>query len=335
LKSVGIIANPASGKDIRRLVAYGSVFDNHEKSNIIKRILMALDALGIQHVYIMPDLSGVGSKALDDVAISLSAQFLEMAVDGNQQDSMRAAAMMNAMDVGCIITLGGDGTNRVVAKTCRETPLLPISTGTNNVFPFMIEGTLAGLAAGLLAAGKVGVEECCLSVPYLELSCGNEIIDTALVDLVVTDDAYIGARAVWEPESIKEVFLARARPTGIGFSALGGYLEPIPSGSIKGMHIVAGKGEKAVRAPLAPGLISELSIASYRTFGPSEEIPISRLPATLALDGERELSLDEADEMSVRLRSDGPVVVDIDRALWLAAERNLFVHGAKRPTSFN
>ncbi|MDI9377286.1 MAG: ATP-NAD kinase, partial [Synergistota bacterium] len=31
---VGIIANPASGKDIRRLVAHGSVFDNIEKVNI-------------------------------------------------------------------------------------------------------------------------------------------------------------------------------------------------------------------------------------------------------------------------------------------------------------
>jgi len=31
LKPIGIIPNPASGKDIRRLVAYGSVFDNNEK----------------------------------------------------------------------------------------------------------------------------------------------------------------------------------------------------------------------------------------------------------------------------------------------------------------
>jgi len=35
LKPVGIISNPASGKDIRRLVAYGSVFDNNEKVNIV------------------------------------------------------------------------------------------------------------------------------------------------------------------------------------------------------------------------------------------------------------------------------------------------------------
>ena len=34
MSSVGIIANPASGKDIRRLVAHGTVFDNDEKVNI-------------------------------------------------------------------------------------------------------------------------------------------------------------------------------------------------------------------------------------------------------------------------------------------------------------
>jgi len=42
---VGIIANPASGKDIRRLVALGTVFDNQEKLNIDRRILLGLDAL--------------------------------------------------------------------------------------------------------------------------------------------------------------------------------------------------------------------------------------------------------------------------------------------------
>lgn len=31
MATVGIISNPASGKDIRRLVAHGSVFDNNKK----------------------------------------------------------------------------------------------------------------------------------------------------------------------------------------------------------------------------------------------------------------------------------------------------------------
>ncbi|RBP68877.1 hypothetical protein DES36_10215 [Alkalibaculum bacchi] len=31
---IGIIANPASGKDIRRLLSYATVIDNNEKVNI-------------------------------------------------------------------------------------------------------------------------------------------------------------------------------------------------------------------------------------------------------------------------------------------------------------
>ena len=45
---VGIIANPASGTDIRRLVAYGSVFNNQEKVRIVRRILLGLEAAGVR-----------------------------------------------------------------------------------------------------------------------------------------------------------------------------------------------------------------------------------------------------------------------------------------------
>jgi len=44
-----------------------------------------------------------------------------------------------------------------VAQGCGTVPLVPISTGTNNVFPTMIDGTIAGLAAGLFATGAVTV----------------------------------------------------------------------------------------------------------------------------------------------------------------------------------
>ena len=64
-RTVGIIANPASGRDIRRLVAHGSVFDNAEKVNIVRRILLALNKLDIDKVYIMPDSFGIGHEALN------------------------------------------------------------------------------------------------------------------------------------------------------------------------------------------------------------------------------------------------------------------------------
>ena len=55
MKTVGIIANAYSGKDIRRLVAPASVFNDQEKINILKRLLLALNALGVEQVLMMPD----------------------------------------------------------------------------------------------------------------------------------------------------------------------------------------------------------------------------------------------------------------------------------------
>jgi len=324
VKPVGIIANPNSGKDIRRLIAYGSVFNNNEKINIIKRILMALDALGVKEVYIMPDHSGLGIRAADNLDISLKINLLDIHIEGNQEDSTRAAEKLENLGVACIITLGGDGTNRVVAKACKGTPLLPISTGTNNVFPFMIEGTLAGMAAGVMATHAVSFEEVTSRAPRLEVYRNDELLDIALIDLVVTDDAFIGARAVWEVDSIKEVFLTRARPANIGFSALGAYLNSPSPESGKSLYITIGPGNLEVKAPIAPGLISCLPIASHRSFGPGEEIPINCTPSVLALDGEREISIAKGEDLTVRFNPKGPLVIDIDRVLTLAAKHGVF-----------
>ena len=53
-------------KDIRRLVTHASVFDNMEKSHILRRVFLALDALGVQQVIYMPDYDGLVAKALED-----------------------------------------------------------------------------------------------------------------------------------------------------------------------------------------------------------------------------------------------------------------------------
>ncbi|MDA8212194.1 MAG: ATP-NAD kinase, partial [Clostridia bacterium] len=50
MSTVGIIANPASGKDIRRLVAHATVVDNIEKVNLVRRILLGLQAVGVKQV---------------------------------------------------------------------------------------------------------------------------------------------------------------------------------------------------------------------------------------------------------------------------------------------
>src|SRR5207249_1669826 len=154
---VGIIANPASGRDIRRLVAHGTVFDNNEKAAIVRRVLLGLEAVGIGHVAYMPEHDfGIVPRALSRQHLALKAFPLPLPVRGTSADSTRAAQLLVERGAGCIITLGGDGTNRVVAKGCGTVPLVPISTGTNNVFPTFLEGTVAGVAAGLVARGCAG-----------------------------------------------------------------------------------------------------------------------------------------------------------------------------------
>jgi len=51
--TVGIVANPASGRDIRRLVSQASVFPTIEKSNMVQRMLAALGALGMARRYLV------------------------------------------------------------------------------------------------------------------------------------------------------------------------------------------------------------------------------------------------------------------------------------------
>ena len=326
MKPVGIIPNPASGKDIRRLVAYGSVFDNNEKVNIVRRIVLGLDAMGVKDVLFMPDYFGIGIRALEDLTVSIKTDFLDMPVNNNPEDSARAAEIMNKSGTACIITLGGDGTNRVVAKTCADTPLLPISTGTNNVFPVMVEGTLAGMAAGVTALNSSSRPDFVKQVPRLVLKRGPEIVDLALIDVVVSKPGFIASRAVWDISKVKEIFLSRAEPGHIGFSSIGGHIPDLPPSAGKGIHILIGPGKHEVKAPIAPGLVRSVPVQSYRVFEPDEEIPIGRCPAMIALDGERERIEGKKGQVAIGIEVKGPWVIDIPRALQKAAERHLFLN---------
>jgi len=248
-----------------------------------------------------------------------------MRMESTQDDSTKAAELLDALGVACIITLGGDGTNRAVAKKCGDTPLLPISTGTNNVFPFMVEGTLAGLAAGTVALNTISLADVTRREPRLEIYRGSDLVDIALIDIVISEASFVGARAIWDVAGIHEIFLTRSGPSSIGFSSVGGYVCPLPAGCGKGLHILLGESTRKVKTPIAPGLICSLSIKSHHIFGPEEAIPITHVPSMVALDGEREVSIRKGDALTVRFNPKGPVVVDIDRVLREACERSLFI----------
>jgi predicted polyphosphate/ATP-dependent NAD kinase len=321
---VGIVANPASGKDIRRLVAHGSVFDNNEKSNILQRILLALDALGVDHVSIMPDYYGLGEQALAGLKLSLEAAILDMPTLGTEDDSTAAGQRFQELGAGSIIVLGGDGTNRAVAKGCGAIPMVSISTGTNNVFSNMIEGTVAGLAAGLIARSLVEVDQVTYPAKRLDVYINGEWADMALVDVVACSDLWIGSRAIWHPSHIKEIVLTQARAGSIGMSSIGACLLPVDVQDQQGLYVAVGQGLTQVLAPIAPGLVTEVDIREYRALDIGHEIILSPETQTIALDGERSIEIYPDQSASVRLTAQGPRVAIVQQCIAAATKNGVF-----------
>ena len=323
---VGIIANPASGRDIRRLVAYGTVFDNNEKMAIVRRVLLGLEAMGITQVAYMPEREfGILPRAINGLTerqpgSTLQTFPLSMPVLATSADSTHAARLLASMGAGCIITLGGDGTNRAVAMGCGTVPLVPISTGTNNVFPTFLEGTIAGMAAGLVATGRAGPNAIHRASRLAVLINGEEV-ESALVDVVRSSMPFVGSRAIWDLSTVSEVVLSRVAPATIGLSALGGALLDGASKGVEqpGMHILLGSGGPQLLVALAPGLIEWVAVKEYRRLAIDDVVRFQPGVGTVALDGEREIELSPTTVVEVQLCADGPFVVDVSAALEGAA----------------
>jgi predicted polyphosphate/ATP-dependent NAD kinase len=266
MSSVGIIANPRAGKDIRRLVAHGSILDTQEKVYIVRRALLGLEGAGVKEVIFMPDPSGIGIKALSGIngQLKLQTRSLEMFIRDDASDTTRAGKLMHKQGVCCLIVIGGDGTNRAVAKDCGPLPLVSISTGTNNAFPRFLESTLAGFAAGLYATRGLSWETFTFPSKRLNLYRNGTLEDIALVDVAVCDYQFVGARALWEVPRLKEVFLTQGTPMNMGLASIGGMVHPISPRQAGGLHLTLGEDGTLVTAAIAPGLISPVGIRSHQ-----------------------------------------------------------------------
>ena len=325
MSTVGIIANPAAGKDIRRLVAHGRVVSNQEKANILRRVFAGVVSTGADRLLVMPDHSGLARPAANDVEGQIKIDYVEMPVADHQGASTNAARAMAEQGADSIVTLGGDGTNRVVAKGAGTVPLVPISTGTNNVFPANTEGTLAGIAAGAMATGALTIEEACRRSKRIDIYVNGERRDDALVDAVVSNQMFVGSRAVWDTKTLQSMFLTRAEPASIGLSSIGSRIMPISIDQEYGLYIrltgEPGENATTVRAPIAPGTIVDVEIMEWRKFYPGDKIAVDTQPGTFALDGEREVELLPGHDVYAALATDGPWVVDVPLALTLLATK--------------
>jgi predicted polyphosphate/ATP-dependent NAD kinase len=244
---VGVVANPLSGRDIRRLVTQASVFPTAEKANMIQRMLTAFGAVGVHRVLLSTDLGGISASVFRAIGRRGNqdsrwpeVEFLDgQPIRQNAQDTVEAVRRMVTAGARVIVCLGGDGTARVAASAAGDVPMLALSTGTNNVFPAVREATVAGLAAGLVATGAVPADgpdgHAVSRAKLLEVRAGDRV-ETALVDVAVSTERHVGARAVWDPATVRQLFCAFAEPDAIGLSSILGQLSPVARHELHGVR---------------------------------------------------------------------------------------------------
>ena len=341
-----MVANPASGKDVRRLVARASVFDNQEKRAIVGRVLTGAVAAGAREFAYLDDPHGIVAGALEDQGSrktrggmagrrqadgcevdGLEARALDSTRTGTPLDTISAARALKDMACAVTITLGGDGTNRAFAIGWPDAPLLPLSTGTNNVFPSLLEGTVAGAAAGLIAAGRIAIDEVATQQKLIRVEIEDERDDLALIDAVLSRERFVGARALLAPEALDTALLTRADPAAVGITSIGGLLEQVGRNEDAGLYLRFGPGSRAVQAPIAPGFYRRVDIADCRTVELGERVEITG-PGVLAFDGERDRTLKAGQKASLFVERSGPWVIDVAATLKLAAEKGLFSIGS-------
>ena len=324
----GVVANPASGKDVRRLVARASVFDNQEKQAIVERALIGAEAAGASAFAYLDDPNGIVASAVRENG-RLCAKPLDTTRTRTALDTITAARALKDLGCAVVITLGGDGTNRAFALGWPDAPLIPLSTGTNNVFPRLAEATLAGAAAGLIASGQLALSEVAAQQKAVQVTVDGERPDLALIDAVLSRERFVGARALLEPKQLDTAVLTRAEPAAVGITAIGGLLHPLPPDAEGGLLLRFGPGGERLRAPIAPGFYKTVEVAECRAVD-TDEVVAAQGPGVLAFDGERDRSLKPDQPIKLKVERTGPWVVDIRQTLELAARKGLFTMADSR-----
>ena len=331
---VGVIVNPRSGHDIRRLVAKASVFPNTEKVMMLQRVLTSLGAVGVHRVVVATDGGGVAGGLADAVEAHRPArdppwprvELLDLPLVGGAADSVAATNALVRLGVRVLVVLGGDGTDRLVASACGEVPIAALSTGTNNAFAHLGEATVSGLAAGLLAAGHLAIGDACRRNKVLVVEHQAQL-ELALVDVAATTSSSVGARAVWNPSEVTELFVTFAEPGVVGLSSIAALVRPVGRDEPIGLRLVLDPGApRHVLAPIAPGLVREVGVASVEVLRAGDRRPIPGR-GVVAVDGEREIEFRDTTP-TVTLSLAGPWSIDVARTMAVAARRGLLCRPA-------
>ena len=325
MATVGIIASPSAGKDVRRLVGHAGSTGDVDKIAVIRRAALGVIESGVDRLLYLDDTRHLIQRALEGVPHgNVQVEPINQAVMGTGRDSEKAAKALKSEGAGAVIVFGGDGTNRDVAKGWHNLPLLPLSVGTNNVFPFHMEATVGGVAAGLVARNLVFIKEVAKQAKVIKVEYDDGQSDLALVDLVLVSGEFIGSRAIWDVANLQEGIFAIAESATVGLSSIAATLGTIDRNENAAMHVKMGEGNTTVRAPIAPGTYETIPIKAFKKIDLEEKISMKG-PGVLAFDGERDRVLQENETIVVSVSKEGPWVINTHRALDLANIKKHFV----------
>lgn len=322
MKQLGIIVNPFSGRDVRRVAARASTSDHHEKQQQVTRLVLGALSQGVEKIYLAREPFRINEKAVENLPERDQVEILSYPLTHTARDTETMAHMM--WDAGCrvFIVLGGDGTSRIVARAFPDAVMLPLSTGTNNVFPYRIEASVAGIAAGLVAAGKVPVDEC-MRCKRVIIKAG-EIEDIALIDAVLLRNDFIGSLLPFEADNLSTIVLTRAEPASIGISPIGGFMVPAAHHDDHGVLAECDSTSGTqLNVPISPGLHSDVGIRDMKKLAFEQEVQFSG-PGILAFDGDRTIKLGENETATAVVRRDGPYIIEAEHITRYAAQHNLF-----------
>ena len=326
--SIGIIANPVSGKDIRRLVANAPSSTLQEKYTIVRRLVLGAAAAGAEQFWFLSEPHHICARATETLDLP-GVRFGHVPIEHrfDETDTVRTVAALRELGCSVVVVLGGDGTSRAATLGWRDAPLIALSTGTNNVFPRFVEATVAGEAAGLVAAGRVGLDEVATTAKVVEVDVEGEGPDLALIDAVLVAERFVGSRALFDPAALRVAVLSRSEPASVGLSCLGGLVLPCgedDEGGVVLRFAPPAEAARVIRAPMAPGWYAEVGLAETRHVADGEPVTVTG-PGILAFDGERQRLLQPGQRATLTVRRAGPRVVDVARSLHLAAARSVFL----------
>lgn len=319
MSQIGIVVNPFSGKDLRRISALAPNVSNTEKAEKVIRMIQSIGQFtAVDKVLLIPDnydISNYISSAIRKGRHSIEIEILPLLPQSLPSDTIWGTAEMVRRGVECIIVLGGDGTCRLCAGVCGNTPLIPISTGTNNVYPEFWEGTTVGIAAAYIASKGSGAAVCSRS-KQITVFLNGKPVESALVDAAITRIPYIGSKIVPDVQDIASVVVCQCAPELIGLSALIGSVAICDEEDDFGVVMRLEKGNSLTRVSLNPG---ELSVIRYQA---PERLPFEKrwcqivdYNGTIALDGERTIAFHAGDTITFTVDRLGPYKVNIAKTL--------------------